>query len=405
MPARMIAILSILLILITQPLKNPGQAVLPTDTPTIFLEESTLSPAPEPASPTPAFSTLEPTPGATDTALALPTVTATSTTPPQFSSEYLPDRLLVKFRRTAASGQVSAALADSNSQLITRLDDLGVLLVRVPPGHILDTLAALRTRPEVLYAEPDYTLSALDTIPNDPTWDLQYNLRAIHAPQGWDYATGSSAITIAILDSGVDLSHPDLAGKLLPGYDFVNTDSLPQDDFGHGTHVAGIAAASANNGIGVAGVSWGARILPVKVLNSGGGGSMSVVAQGITWAADQGAQVINLSLGGSNSSQTLISAIDYAIAKGVIIVASAGNNGGSQVYFPARYGPVIAVGATDAANARLSLSAYGPDLDLMAPRRPGLQPGAGWQLSHAHRHIHVGPARGRVGGHPAGYSR
>ena len=123
--------------------------------------------------------------------------------------------------------------------------------------------------------------SIADTIPSDPNWSLQYGLVNIRAPQGWDYSTGSAAVTIAIIDSGVDLSHADLAAKIVPGYDFVNGDSIPQDDNGHGTHVAGIAAASGNNGIGVAGVSWGARIMPVKVLNAGGNGSFADVAAGI----------------------------------------------------------------------------------------------------------------------------
>ena len=146
--------------------------------------------------------------------------------------------------------------------------------------------------------EPDYPVQALDTFPNDPSFASQYALTAIHAPQGWDISTGSSSVTIAILDSGVDLNHLDLAGKILQGYDFVNNDNVPFDDYGHGTHVAGIAAALGNNGLGIAGVSWGARILPVKILDASGNGSYSNVATGIIWATDQGAQIINMSLGG-----------------------------------------------------------------------------------------------------------
>ncbi|HLO33511.1 MAG TPA: S8 family serine peptidase, partial [Anaerolineales bacterium] len=144
-------------------------------------------------------------------------------------------------------------------------------------------------------------------------------------------------------------------------------DNNPQDDNGHGTHVAGIAAALCNNGTGVAGVSWGARLMPVKVLNAAGNGTYADVADGIIWAADHGAQIINLSLGGGNSSQMLQDAVDYAAAKSVVLVAAAGNAGRNSVFYPARYPNVIAVAATDPSNAHAGFSNYGPDVDLSAP--------------------------------------
>jgi subtilisin family serine protease len=217
-----------------------------------------------------------------------------------------------------------------------------------------------------VYAEPNYTVEGLDTIPNDPSWANQYGLTAIHAPQGWDISTGSASVIIAILDTGVDLTHPDIAVKIVPGYDFVNSDSTPQDDNGHGTHVAGIAAASSNNGEGVAGVSWGARVMPVKVLNAGSAGTYADVAAGILWATDHGAQIINMSLGGPNLSSTLSDAVDYAASRGVLLVAAAGNNSGNVLY-PAAYTAVIAVAATDFTNTRLPLSNFGPELDVSAP--------------------------------------
>jgi thermitase len=218
----------------------------------------------------------------------------------------------------------------------------------------------------VRYAEPNFTVTAQDTIPNDPAFMFQYALVNIRAPQAWDMTTGSSAVTIAIIDSGVDLSHPELAPKLLPGYDFVNGDAIPQDDNGHGTHVAGIAAAASNNGLGMSGVSWGARILPVKVLNASNSGYYADVAKGIVWATDQGAQVINLSLGGGSPSETLENAVNYAASRGVALVAAAGNTGGSILY-PARYPSVIAVANTNAANQRVASSAFGPQINLSAP--------------------------------------
>lgn len=258
-------------------------------------------------------------------------------------------------------------LAAYDPRTVPELARLGVLVLTIPETEQETITAALRALPGVQYVEPNYPVYALETIPNDPGWVYQYNLAAIRAPQGWDLATGSAAVTIAIIDSGVDLTHPDLAAKLLAGYDFVNNDSIPQDDYGHGTHAAGIAAAATNNGLGMAGVSWGARIMPVKVLDSGGGGTYANVAAGIIWAVDHGAQVINLSLGGSAPSLVLSDAVDYAVNRGVLLVAAAGNTGSSSVLYPAAYPAVIAVAATDAANQRASFSNYGPPIDLAAP--------------------------------------
>jgi subtilisin family serine protease len=147
----------------------------------------------------------------------------------------------------------------------------------------------------------------------------------------------------------------------------VNNDALPQDDFGHGTHVAGIAAASTNNGAGIAGVSWGARIMPVKVLNAWGSGTFENVAAGIVWAVDHGAQVINLSLGGAAYSAALENAVLYAYNNNVLMTASSGNTGSNFVLYPARFPQVIAVGASNMTNQPASFSNYGPQVDLAAP--------------------------------------
>jgi thermitase len=242
-----------------------------------------------------------------------------------------------------------------------------VLVLKLPEGDVGRALPRVRACAGVLYVEPNFMLQAADTIPNDTGWGYQYGLVNIRAPQGWDFATGSTAVTIAIVDTGVDYGHPDLAGKLLGGYDFVNGDANPQDDNGHGTHVAGIAAAASNNGSGVAGVSWGARILPVKVLDAAGNGFYDDTASGIIWATDHGAQVINLSLGGDSASSVLEDAVNYAYGQGVILVAAAGNTGVNAVMYPARYPNVLAVAATDNADNRAGFSNYGPEVDLAAP--------------------------------------
>ncbi|MFQ5409969.1 MAG: S8 family serine peptidase, partial [Anaerolineales bacterium] len=151
------------------------------------------------------------------------------------------------------------------------------------------------------------------------------------------------------------------------GCDFVNRDDTAQDDNGHGTHVAGIAAAASNNGIGIAGVSWGARVMPVKVLSASGSGSYQDVASGIIWAADNGANVINLSLGGSSPSGVLENAVNYATNRGVLVVASAGNSGNSTPNYPAAYANAFAVAATDSSNNRASFSTFGGFVDIAAP--------------------------------------
>ncbi len=206
--------------------------------------------------------------------------------------------------------------------------------------------------------------------PNDTYYSsYQWNLRQIEAPMGWALNTGSDGVIIAVLDTGVDLTHPDLQGKLVAGYDFINNDSDPSDDQGHGTHVAGIAAALSNNSRGIAGVSWGAKIMPVKVLGADGTGSMSAIASGITWAANNGADVINLSLGGSSSSSTLQDAVNYAYNQGVLVVAAAGNwyQKGNPVIYPAAYPHVLAVAATGDQDEHASYSETGDYVDVAAP--------------------------------------
>ena len=176
---------------------------------------------------------------------------------------------------------------------------------------------------------------ALGSNPNDPLFPKQWGMRLVGAPTAWATGIGQGA-TIAVVDTGVDLGHPDLAGRLVSGANFVSPGQAPQDDCGHGTHVAGIAAADTDNGIGVVGVAPGASIMPVRVLsNQGGGscgGSIDTVAQGIRYAADHGAQVINLSLGNdlqglTGTAQTLVDAVEYAWSKGSICVLAAGNAG------------------------------------------------------------------------------
>lgn len=203
----------------------------------------------------------------------------------------------------------------------------------------------------------------------------------IDAPEAWGYTTGSNTVIVAIVDTGIDTSHPEFSGRLLPGkrfYDGGSSDSNVYDDVGHGTHVAGIAAAAGNNGIGIAGMAWGVKILPVKVLGSSGFGYTSDVVAGVNWAASNGAKVINLSLGGPNYSSTLQTAINNAYSQGILVMAAAGNCGDqyysdngcsyqNQPSYPAAGSHVLAVAATDESDQRAEFSNIGNYVDVAAP--------------------------------------
>lgn len=301
-----------------------------------------------------------------------PTITesimSSTATPDQVSgSEISSDEVLVRFRRNTSKESIARCMGALNATIKSKIENLNTLVVSVPSEKGVESLSRFGSCPNIRYVEPNYPVQIADVIPSDPNWGNQYGLINIRAPQGWSFTTGSSSIIIAVIDTGIDLNHPDLASKLVQGVDLFNNDAIPQDDNGHGTHVAGIAAAISNNGIGIAGVSWGAKLMPVKVLNASGNGAYADVANGIIWATDHGAQVINLSLGGSNPSQTLQGAVDYAIARGVILIAAAGNTGANQVLYPAHYTDVIAVAATDNSNTHAGFSNYGPEIDLSAP--------------------------------------
>lgn len=264
--------------------------------------------------------------------------------------------------------ELKAVLGKFSSSISQQLDLLlpNVAKIELPAGLDLSRLKdILRSLPYTSFLEEDVKVQAYYQ-PNDPRYSEQWYLPSISAPAAWDVTVGSSDVTIAVIDTGVDYTHPDLASKCVAGYNFVGHNSNPMDDHGHGTHVAGIAAAIGNNGTGVVGVDWSARIMPIKVLNSQGSGYDSDVASGIRYAADHGAKVINMSLGSSEYSYTLEEAVNYAFNKGVTIVAAAGNDGGA-VGYPAACPHVIAVGALDSSDRLASFSNRGSDLDLTAP--------------------------------------
>jgi serine protease len=266
----------------------------------------------------------------------------------------------------------------------------------------LQQIKRLRQRADVEYAEPNYIRQAY-RVPNDTHYNLQWHYPAINLPQAWDITTGNitsgsragTDVIVAVVDTGVYLEHPDFTGQLVTGYDFISDPVNAGDDSGiddnpddpgdgaqinssswHGTHVAATVAASSNNNSGVAGVAWGAKIMPLRVLGKEGGTSHDII-QSILYAArlandsdtipTQQADIINLSLGGGGFSQAEQDAYTAVRNAGVIIVAAAGNENTAQLSYPASYAGVISVSATDFANEHAPYSNFGTGIDVAAP--------------------------------------
>lgn len=281
-----------------------------------------------------------------------------------------PSTLLIRFRPETTPAERAAVLSTLAVRPVRWLPQADVVQVAVEvDGGVVASAALDAVTPFVDYVEADVAVSG-DLTPNDVAFTVPsqvYGQNIVEAPHAWDLSTGSNDVVIAILDSGVNRTHPEFAGRVLGGYDFINDDDDPDDDHGHGTHVAGIAAAALNNEQGAAGVCPQCMILPVKVLDSGNKGTWGSVAAGIYYAVDHGARVINLSLGATTSSRTLEDAITYAADHDVLVVASAGNAASTTPYYPAALPYVIAVGATDDRDEHWVLSNTGDHLDLTAP--------------------------------------
>lgn len=244
-------------------------------------------------------------------------------------------------------------------------------------------LQALRSNPNVLYAEPNYIVklnlpaNSPETtppappaaFPNDPMFPQQYAHQRIQSQKGWEADKNNAPFVLAIVDTGVDTKHPDLAAKVLKGYNTVDNNDIVEDGNGHGTHCAGIATAITNNGIGVAGVAHrdNVKILPVQVLSKEGYGSYESVANGIIWAADNGAKVISMSLGGPRPSKLITDAVQHALSKDALLIAAMGNDGNGAKSYPAAEPGVMAVGATDSNDKVARFSQYGPWNSVSAP--------------------------------------
>jgi subtilisin family serine protease len=295
---------------------------------------------------------------------------STSTTAP--SASPLPsgptELILVQFKSTATQSDINTTLNAAGGQVARDLSQIHTRVIRVPSAARAAILAAYARHPSVAHADPTIKLSQA-SIPNDPGYGQQWALPKI----GWDQVYGSVSIsgtaTIAVLDTGVDASHPDLSGRMAAGYSSLGgaTGGDPdKDPNGHGTALAGIAAASVNNATGMAGVAYsGASIAPVQVLSSDGTGTDADVAAGVLWAADHGANVMLMGFSSPDYSATLASALAYAWAKGAVLVAATGNDGSSTATYPANMPNVIGVASSDQNDAVASSS--NTDADVAAP--------------------------------------
>lgn len=303
-------------------------------------------------------------------------------------SSHIAGQIMVKFRDHGAAAGV---LRPHGLTEGPGIGSTGAQLIKVPAGKELQLIEALSRNPAVEYAEPDEVVTAAT---DDQYFPQQYALQNVgqsltntagtllaangtadadvDAVEAWGVTRGGGT-KVAILDTGVANVHDDIAPQVVGYANFVSADTKedptanPEDKYGHGTHVAGIVAAKYNNKIGVAGVCPECSILDVKVLNDSGAGSSSLIANGISWAADNGAKVINMSLGQRVASRTLEAAVNYAWNKGVVIVAAAGNAGTQAKIYPGAYPNVIAVAATDNKDNKASFSTYGKWVDVAAP--------------------------------------
>ncbi|GAB4514454.1 MAG: hypothetical protein Kow0047_26300 [Anaerolineae bacterium] len=314
--------------------------------------------------------------------------------------DYRPGELFIAFAPGTSDEAQTMILNRIGARVLHRFDHLGLLLISVPPGREAFQAAALRERPEIAAVSLNYVIRAAAE-PNDPLFDLQWNLGLVSAPTAWDLIRDAEPAIVAVVDSGVDLSQPDIAETLwihpgesvedpqghrvcAPngldddgngyvddcfGWDWIEDDNEPQDRHGHGTMVTGLAAAATDNGVSMAGAGWGIRHLPLRILDERGNGVTSDLLMALEYLERLPTRpiVVNLSLAASADSAAMRMGVEHALSAGLILVAASGNDGVPWVSYPAAYAGVIAVGATDARDQRWSHSNYGSALDLAAP--------------------------------------
>ena len=307
--------------------------------------------------------------------------------PPIDKTPYVSDQLLVKFSASLSPEMKQLILESYQSEILKIIPKLDIYHLKIPDFSTVEEMVYLMDiNPSIENVEPNY-LAHITLTPNDPLFNLQYALdntgqlignvpgspqgkesADIHATAGWEEETGKEDVIIGFVDTGLDFDHPELQDKYISrGKDFVNNDDDATDDHGHGTHIASIAAAESNNGTGMAGVAWNCKILPAKAMSANGSGTYANIIEAIRWLADNGAHVINLSIGGEADSPLLEEAVKYAYSLGVVLVAAAGNSSPGIVY-PAAYDLYcLAVAATDYNDEHATWSNSGFQVDVAAP--------------------------------------
>lgn len=291
---------------------------------------------------------------------------------------------IIKFRSNLSETEISQIIPQFGGAIKRKVYGAdNIYVIQTDPQKF--TLTAVSQNPNIVYIEDNMIFSVFD-VPND-TYYSEYqtwNYGMLNLPNAWHIQKGNSNVIVAVVDTGVALNHPDLAANLVSGWDIINNNASPSDtqyvnadnQYSHGTHVAGIISADTNDGMGVAGVAWNVKIMPVRVMGSDGYGTLDNITSGINWAVAHGANIINLSLGIeetlSEAPQTLKDALQNALNQNVTVVAAAGNNSGGYVSFPASYPGVIAVSAVDSSGNITSYSNSGPEIWVCAPGGDGL---------------------------------
>lgn len=279
---------------------------------------------------------------------------------------HVPGRLLAALRPGVGLPLFEYTLRSHAAVVRRLLPRTAVSVLDVPEQSSEAILASLQRSGLFEYVERDrYARTA--AVPNDPGFASEWHLAKIQSPQAWNLTTGSPSVPVALIDTGIYAMHPDLSANLTPGWNFVKSNADTSDHQGHGTAVAGTIAAAGNNGIGVAGVAWQSRIMPLVVVDDNDLASYSDLAEAIQYAADRGVRIVNISIGGPAPSLTLQHAVDYAWDRGALIFASAMNQGASDPYYPAACNHVIAVSATDSSDRLAVFSNFGSWITLAAP--------------------------------------
>ncbi len=291
------------------------------------------------------------------------------------------DRIIITMDSSDAKPALLNAIKNHNGMILKEIPAINAVVVTIPRNlrtllasdstvikhaRYIEDDARIRISPMKITLAPENSISM---VPNDPRYPEQWGMRMIQANYTWDVTTGSKNVIVAVIDTGVDHTHEDLgAVNASIGWDFVNNDTDAMDDNGHGTHVAGIVAATINNNVGVVGAAPGITVMPVKVLDASGTGYISDIASGITFAADHDAKILSMSLGSWLPSKALEDATKYAVyKKGTLVFAAAGNDGLPLNTYPAAYNWVLAIGAVGYDGNRASYSNYGAFVDLAAP--------------------------------------